>query len=251
MQEILKIKEAPINRFNNEEYAHFMNGANSLINVATTDKIGISAKFQKEFADKIVQLTESIRQRRVSHQTKELVIVDKERAKLIVYLFSSIRVERNSPVKDRNEAANYLYNETKNYKGIQNLPKRQCTQAVDGLLADLKKTQASDYLHKFGLEVTIQKLEEVNTKYKKLSNERAESQVEQKLDSPKNIRKAIDVYYDYLVTKASATNIVDETPESKQFVISINKWIEDSVTAYKKRVGHLKKELKYTETPAQ
>lgn len=235
MKEIVRIKEFRLDRLNNDEYAQFLRGTANLISVATLDKLGVEEELFREFMMRINQLTDSTRQSRSSKETKELKDLDKKRNELSVFLLSAFRLERKSPIKERKEAGEVLYDETKNYIGLQTLPSRQKSHVISGLIKDLLKSKNIVCINTLGLLKIVRELEEVNVSYQKTTEGRAESQVENVLINAKKIRLVSDKQYEDIVTWAFATNLVNPSPESKNFVVMQNKLIEDTANAYKQR----------------
>ncbi|GIZ15372.1 hypothetical protein RCZ15_19330 [Capnocytophaga catalasegens] len=242
MEEILKIKEARFSKLNHEEYTHFIRSAERLILTATPEKLGVSEDIVNEFSANIEKLTQVIRHSRVSNETAEMTKLDKQRDDVAVYLLTIVRNERKTPIEAKQKAAMALYNITKNYQGIQLLPKRRETQAIDSLLSDLSTSENAAYIAKLSLTDVVNQLSKINKRYDELTAQRADNQLAQNVESAKKIRIKTTEQYDTIVMYAFASSIINPSNESKVFVMSLNKLIDDTNTAYKRRMSRIKKE---------
>lgn len=237
MNAIVKILPINLQRLNNAEYTQFQSSVEKLVQTATPQKLGVSSQLFTEFKANIESLTDISNHSKTSNHTKDLENLDKERDGLAVYLLATFRNERRSPIEARKLAAISLYNTTKNYIGLQNLPNRQETQVIEGLIIDLEKPENTAHLTTLGLIEVVEKLKAKNLEYKELTQNRAEEQVTNKLESAKKIREKTNIQYDEIVTRAFVNSVAVPSEETANFVISINKLIEDTTNAYKQRMG--------------
>ena len=164
-------------------------------------------------------------------------VLDKERDSLAVYLLATFRTERKTPIENKRLAAISLYNATKNYIGLQNLPNRQETQVIEGLIADLEKPEYTVHIATLGLTEVVSALKAKNLEYKELTQDRAENQITNKLESAKKVREQTNLQYDEIITRAFVNSVAVPSEETANFVNSINKLIEDTTNAYKQRMG--------------
>ena len=100
---------------------------------------------------------------------------------------------------------------------------------------DLNKPENKEYVDTLELSEVIEKLDSINKEYKEITAERADNQLANKVDSFKIIRVDVDDLYEELSLRAFAENVVNPTEESKTFINSINKLIDDTNHAYKLR----------------
>ena len=96
------------------------------------------------------------------------------------------------------------------------------------------------YIETLSLVEAVDKLEEVNTKYNELKNERAENQIANNLGNTKEVRTITDKQYDIIVSRIFALNVITPTEDTKKFIVSINKLITDTLTSYKQRTNRNK-----------
>ena len=249
MEKIVKIKDIKLRNFNNAEYTQFLSNTEQLLQTAGAGHLRIDAGLLAEFRDNIQKLTDISFQSRASTETEELAKLDKQRDDLAVYLLAAFRVERKSPIIPRREAAAKLYTITKNYIGVQSLPNRQETQVLEGLVTDLEKPENQMLLINLNLAEVLSQLKNANYEYKRLTAGRADSQILNTVESAKKVRKLTDEQYDELITRAFVASVAFPSQETKAFVTSINKLIDDTRKAYKQRLAHTKKTEK--ENPAQ
>ena len=167
--------------------------------------------------------------------------IDKQRGEIVVYLFTMIRNERKTPLEAKRKAATALYNATKTFQGLQLLPNRSKTQAIESLLFDLSKPENAEHVRALMLSDVVSELSALNKKYDALIIQRADSQIENAVESPKKIRVQTNEQYDEISLRAMAFNIYQPSEESKNFMLSLNKLIEDTNVAYKQRLGRNKK----------
>lgn len=241
MSKIIKIKEAKFSKLTNDEYAHFVRSVEKLVVVATPKKLGVSEQLAQAFKANVERLTDASRHSRTSNETADLAKIDKQRGEIVVYLFTMIRNERKTPLEAKRKAATALYNATKTFQGLQLLPNRSKTQAIESLLFDLSKPENAEHVRALMLSDVVSELSALNKKYDALIIQRADSQIENAVESPKKIRVQTNEQYDEISLRAMAFNIYQPSEESKNFMLSLNKLIEDTNVAYKQRLGRNKK----------
>lgn len=235
MEMIVKVKNAKLAKLNGAEYIHFIDFIERLVETATPNKLGLSEEFFSDFKKRLEELRNSFNRSKVSEETNILNKLNNKRDKIIVYLFSNLRTEKVNPISDKSEIAENLYNNINSYNKLQNLPNRQKTQVIENLILDLNKPENKEYVDTLELSEVIEKLDSINKEYKEITAERADNQLANKVDSFKVIRVDVDDLYEELSLRAFAENVVNPTEESKTFINSINKLIDDTNHAYKLR----------------
>lgn len=235
---MLKIEDFALRkRLNNAEYLHFMSDTSDLVRSTGPEKLGISAEKSELMDKKVVYLKDIVAQSRTADQSAEMVVKDRERDDVVVYILGVFRVAKNSPIKATCEAGRSLYNATKPYIGCQELPHNQETELIRGLLVDLKKEDAVAHLATLALTPAVEQLNELNEEYAALSQERANWQQATKLDAAKVVRDEMEVLYDDMMSRAFAQNIVVPTEETAAFIASQNKLIADAKASFNLRMG--------------
>lgn len=235
MNTIIKVKELHLPKLNNAEYTQFLSNVQKLIEVATPQKLGFTEELFGGFKANIQTLTDIAKQSKTSDETAELNALDKKRDEEAVYLLTAIKNERKTPIEARKTAALSLYNLTKPYIGLQKLPHRQETQAIEGLIIDLEKPENAENITKLGLAEVLSALKATNLRYKELTAERAGNQVAIVMESAKEVRQRTDKQYDEIATRAFVASVANPTEETQNFISHLNKLIEDTQLAYKQR----------------
>lgn len=238
---ITKIEDIKLGRLNNAEYTQFLSNTEILITTATIEKLGIPKALFDKFKQNIAKLTDLAKKSKISKETQELEVLDKQRDELVVYLLTAFKNERKSPLTPRKEAANALYILTKPYIGIQSLPQRQETQHIESLLTDLEKQENTPHLTVLGLTDALASLKEINIKYKKLTADRTDSLSAQPTENSKDLRKQTDEQYQEIVLRAFAHSIALPTAETAAFVASLNQLVKETNNANKQRLAQAKK----------
>lgn len=239
MKAIIDVKSVKLNQLNNDEYAHFMKSVANLIQNATLEKLSLEENDFEEFQNKLELLTDVVRQTRSSAETKKIVDLDKQRTKMLSFLLSSIKIGRNNIDEVNKESSVLLYNDIKNYYGIQTLPSRQKSNAIDGLLKDLSKSKNVLHINRLRLSEVIIELNKCNQEHQRLVEGRAESQFVNVLPNAKRMRDELNEMYKYFVTCAFASNVVKSSLESLNFIGLLNKLIEDTMGANKQRLSQV------------
>lgn len=238
---ITKLEEIKLTKLNAAEYTQFLSNTINLITTATAEKLGLKETLFEDFKKNIAKLTDLSKQSKISKETQELELLDKQRDELVVYLLTSFKNERKSPLTPRKEAAEQLYILTKPYVGIQSMPYRQETQHIEGLLTDLEKPENKPSITTLGLTNAVEVLKTTNAKYKKLTADRTDSLSQLPTGNIKDCRKQTDEQYQEIVIRAFAQSVAIPTVETSAFITSMNQLIKETNTAYKQRIAQSKK----------
>ena len=237
MGSYLKIDSIRLGKFNNAEYTNFMQRTLTLVNNATPEKLGVGETLLDGFITDINKMTDIVAQSTASIETAQIHETDKQADSLIVYFHSTIRTNRTSPIAALRSAAEALYVKTKPYVGCQTLPQGQQIQKMRGLLMDVSTTEMTTHVETLGLTPIVTELATVTEQYASLLDQRAASQVANKLDAGKTVRTEMDELYDDLVTIAFVTSVATPSDEATAFVVAMNKLIADTNTAYNQRTA--------------
>lgn len=242
----LDISLPSFSRLNNDEYAQFLKSVLKLVETATIEKLAIPSELFYSIKQNVDLLTEASRQSRSSRQSEEIAMLDKQRTEQVSYLLSSFRLGKKSPLEMHKESAKMLLVEFKNYTGVQKLPTRQKSQAIDALLKDLSKPEVVKHLKVLGVSYSVSSLKEINEKYQKLVEVRAENQVSVNVINVKQVRKeSLNLYKD-LVRYSFAKNTIEPSSESASFIALLNKLMEDTMFANRQRMAIVSSNTKNT-----
>lgn len=241
MATILKPKSIYFGQLNNAEYTYFAGQIASRIMADGVEALHVSAETLAAYKANYDKMTDLVARSRISDETAEIAQVDSDEDALIVYLMGAIRNAKSSPISDKKTAGTTLYNATKPYTGMQRLPQRQQVQKVDGFLSDLAKEDLAAHIATLGLTEEVERLDFLNARYSTLLTKRAESQVANAVEASKPIRTEMDAQYDEMITTAWAFSIAAPSETLTNFIVFVNKLIDDTVTAYNQRTAQSSK----------
>ena len=227
-----KVRIINLQKLNNAEYAYFAQQVSNLIHEGTVEKLHVGAATLTAFDADLKLLTDIVAQSRISDETAEIAVIDKQTDDLITYIFSAIRSARQSPVAAQKAAATTLYNATKTYAGIQRMAQRQEVQQARGLLTDLAKPDLKAHVQTLALQPAVDQLSATITRYASLRESRAVSQLAANLGAAKPVREKRNAEYDEMTTVAFAFSIAAPAAELATFITKLNKLIDDTNTAY-------------------
>lgn len=237
MGKYLKIESIGLWKLNNAEYANLMNRTQAYVLVATAEKLGASETLMDTFISKLNLLNDIVAHSKASVETAKIQDIDKKARSLIVHLMKAFRTHRTSPMQNISTAAEILYLKTKPYVGCQKLPRGQVVQMIRGLIYDLSPEDMMAHLATLGLTAVLEELATTLAQYISLIDQRAASQIENKLEAGKTVRKEMDELYDDLTTIAFVTSVATPSPEATAFVVNMNKLIADTNAAFKQRTA--------------
>ena len=212
-----KINAISLKKLNNAEYAYFTQQVSNLIHEGTAEKLHVSAATLTAFDANLKLLTDIVAQSRISDETAEIEVVDKEADDLITYILSAIRSAKQSPVAAQKAAATTLYNATKPYAGIQQMAQRQEVQQARGLLTDLAKPELKAHVQTLALQAAVDQLKTTVDRYATLLESRSASQVAADLGAAKPVREKMNDEYDEMTTVAFAFSIAAPAAELTTF----------------------------------
>lgn len=235
-----KVKSISLSRLNNAEYTYFAQQVSNLIHEGTAEKLHVKTETLADFDANLKLLTDIVAQSRISDETAEIAVVDKEADDLITYILSTIRNGRQSPVAAQKSAATTLYNATKTYAGIQQMAQRQEVQQARGLLTDLAKDDLKAHVQTLALQSAVDQLSTTIDRYASLLESRATSQMAANLGAAKPVRLKMNAEYDEMTTVAFAFSIAVPATELTTFITKLNKLIDDTTTAYNQSRAQMK-----------
>ena len=247
MKTIVKIQSMGLDKLNNAEYSNFMSRFSSLVNKAgTKEEVPETSALGFEVADFLVfeedrsTLTDIVSKSRISLQTEDMGSYDKERDNWVVFLFSVLRTEKESPIATRRQAANILYKVLYPYAQCYRLPNQQETAQIDGLLMDIKKEENASLVKLLGLDEVVTGLEETNGMYAELTQQRTHDQAASQLEESKVVRNRMGEYYDYMVNVTFANSICYPSEIIDTFIKDLNALIDETRALYNQRIAQAK-----------
>ena len=237
MATILKPQSINFPRLNNAEYTYFAGQVMNRILADTAEALHVPTDTLTSYRAGYDKMVELVAQSRISEETAEIAEVDAEEDSIIVYINAAIRTAKSSPISEKKAAGTALYNATKPYIGVQRLPQRQQVQKVNGLLHDLAKEELAAHIATLGLTEEVDRLDFLNARYLDLLTSRADSQVANAVEASKPVRAEMDAQYDEMITTAWAFSIAVPSETLTNFIIFLNKLIDDTNTAYNQRMA--------------
>lgn len=213
--------------------------------------ISVSPELLEKLKDALARLRKLTNESRSNVETASLDEVDAARIEAITFALNHIENLTKSPVSATREAAVCLYNKSKAYKGTGLLSVNDRTQAIDGFLEDMSRTEFSEYITTLAFQPTLDALRELNDRYAQLVRAREEGmKALEKLGNTKAIRAELEDLYEEITDRAFATNLLNNTPEAADFIETINVRIKDAKKRLKWEESHKgEEEEPDTETP--
>lgn len=250
MGTLLKISTLALTNLNNAEYLSFMNSVVDLLppddgpeieslqlaaHEGGSPAIGLSAEFIQGFEKELALLSDAVNETRISQETEQAAVHEKNRDNLVVYITTRISRAGTLPLEAERDAGKFLYKVIKPYIGIARIPVAQETVQIQGLLLDLRKEENAPHVTTLGLDAYLAELESENNSYIALTASRTKNRAANKKDSGTVIRMRIDEMYDDLTLLAQSYNVVQPTEESGKFIAELNQLISETIAAYHQR----------------
>ncbi len=235
METIKKIQDISLGKLNNAEFSYFANQVTNRVMSIGVENLHIPTEVFDSYKELNGQLISLLGQSRTSEETAEITDIDMLEDEMIVSLMANIRNASSSPIASKKAAGTALYIICKPYTGLQRLPQRQQVQTVEGLLSDLDKGDYPKHLNTLGLKEEVAELKALNARYIELLDKRAKSQAENGLTDSKPIRLKMSELYDVICCHVFANNLLNPTTDLDEFIVFLNKLVNDVDTAYKHR----------------
>lgn len=245
-----KIKTIMLYTLNNAEYLAYMNSVLALLPnsggeedrpgvlalsdeepAAGAPEIGLSEEFINTMETDLVALADVVEESRISQETEEAAVHEKNRDNLVMYITTRIMRAGTLSLEAERDAGKFLYKVVKPYVGIARLPLAQETVKIQGLLIDLRKDENLPYVEALGLTAYLSELEKENNAYVSLTGQRTKSRAASKKESGAALRERIDVYYEDLVMLAQSYSVAVPSEAATTFVKNLNQLISETVAA--------------------
>lgn len=255
---IIKLQILDLPHLNNAEYKNFMERFFKMIPLRaasgeeerpgelsvlsgegnmTSDFVGITDEDKAAFDADMLLLTDVVNRSRTNDNTALLLDLDKRRDPLVSFIISTASIGRRSSNPAYGQACISLYNILKPYRGIQNIPLQQETAQIKGMLYDLDKPENKQKVTLLHLDDTVAELRDVNDEFDVLANNRANERAVNAVGTAKEIRRRLDVQYDYITTTIFAYSVAAPSDEATLFITQLNQLIDETRTAYNLRKG--------------
>ena len=166
-----------------------------------------------------------------SAYTTQLTAVDRQRDKVLTYIFSSVRSQKMAPTDAIAEAAIRLARVLKPYTGSQVVSYDEETANIRGLLEDLSK-QTTD-VTALGLTDAVTRLGALNTEFINLRAERRVESPEGDLPNSRVVRAETDAAYETVCCYIEAAFLYAATDEDRKAIANLIKELNKTTAAYK------------------
>ena len=216
----VKIKTSGM-QFNNGLHTQYHRELYRAITKEDVQKLHLAEALIKDWEKWIDIAIDVSRESAFSLFTKELTQKNKYRSHLMVYIFKSVRLQRQSPVEAVSKAANILYLQLKPYFGTQNSNHLAKGAYVEGLLLDINKYTAE--AQTLSLEPAINTLRSINEEYNQLWSKQLDESISRKLPPSREVRKHLDAIYREVSSYIQATYILATKEEDKRMILALVK----------------------------
>ena len=248
MSKILQLNECNWARLNNTEFAYVTNGTINRISAMGVEELHAPADAFAKYQERYAVLENLVALSRVADETAQIAEVDQQQDALLVYVMKVIRGARNTPLASKKTAGQALYNALKPYSGVHELPQRQQVQKVQGMLSDLAQPKLAAHIQTLGLTSEVEELTALNAQYTVLIDSRAEVQRINTMENAKAVRQELEALYKEITLTIWAFSIAMPSETLTNFILSMNKLLLDTKTAYNLRTAQSgKKEEDATE----
>lgn len=262
MGKYLKIKPLCCSKYNTGEYINFLRRCRYYLLLDAADSgndvpgslavrakapmeipyLGVAMSQVEELDSYIEQLADLNAQSRIFNETEKRNSLDEQRTDLASFVINRMQNSQRNTIENEMQAATQLLNLVKPYMKIPRLPNNQKTEAITGMITDLRKPENTDAVELLGLTSYVDKLEMLNEQYVSETHQMSQSRIKHASGSTKDIRKKCDSLLDDILTQAFAWSIVDASEKATNFIVNINNLITETNTAYNLRRGQGKKE---------
>ncbi len=220
-------------KLSNAAYGAFMQAVEKLILKGTCEKLSLDAVAFATFQEQLSKFIDLNRSSGQQALTKLLTELDYRRDQLLSYFFSKISLETSSPKEATRKAAESLFLLRKQYLGIQAKAQREESFLINGLLLDAEKEPYKAAITTLGLKESVEELKRLNADFETQLSQRAEAQLAQNPLPAKQLREALDAFYEQSSRRVDAFNLLTPNAESGAFIASLNKLIKDTNEAWK------------------
>ena len=175
-------------------------------------------------------------------ETAEMQELEQQRDVLGQYVIDTVRSAQSMPIASKAADARELWIVLSPYVGFYDMPNKQETAAIDGMVSDLEKEENTPRVASLGLTDFVAELKRVNTEYRALYIQRMEARNAGKTADSKTIRTEMDALYKFITTVAFAHNVVSPSEQIAAYISIVNALIGETNTAYNQRTGNTKAE---------
>ncbi len=215
----LKIDNGGYSQYDNSLHAQFHRTQYDYVAAVNIAKLNMPAEVLGEWKKNIDAEVEINKETEASIHTAKLLAKDRERDKLLTYLFGEIKNNKIAPDDLKQQAAEKLDVIIKPYYGIQKDPMESESLHIVGMQADLEKYPGE--VAALNLMPVVAKLYTVNDEFEKLRKERRE---ETGIITPLNsreIRLKTDESFSKVCIYILSANLHATTNEDRELISTL------------------------------
>ncbi|MBF1435364.1 MAG: hypothetical protein HXN43_01515 [Prevotella micans] len=215
----LKIDNGGYSQYDNSLHAQFHRTQYDYVAAVNIAKLNMPAEVLGEWKKNIDAEVEINKETEASIHTAKLLAKDRERDKLLTYLFGEIKNNKIAPDDLKQQAAEKLDVIIKPYYGIQKDPMESESLHIVGMRADLEKYPGE--VAALNLMPVVAKLYTVNDEFEKLRKERRE---ETGIITPLNsreIRLKTDESFSKVCIYILSANLHATTDEDRELISTL------------------------------
>lgn len=215
----LKIDNGGYSQYDNSLHAQFHRTQYNYVAAVNIAKLNMPAEVLGEWKKNIDAEVEINKETEASIHTAKLLAKDRERDKLLTYLFGEIKNNKIAPDDLKQQAAEKLDVIIKPYYGIQKDPMESESLHIVGMRADLEKYPGE--VAALNLMPVVAKLYTVNDEFEKLRKERRE---ETGIITPLNsreIRLKTDESFSKVCIYILSANLHATTNEDRELISTL------------------------------
>ena len=215
----LKIDNGGYSQYDNSLHAQFHRTQYDYVAAVNIAKLNMPAEVLGEWKKNIDAEVEINKETEASIHTAKLLAKDRERDKLLTYLFGEIKNNKIAPDDLKQQAAEKLDVIIKPYYGIQKDPMESESLHIVGMRADLEKYPGE--VAALNLMPVVAKLYTVNDEFEKLRKERRE---ETGIITPLNsreIRLKTDESFSKVCIYILSANLHATTNEDRELISTL------------------------------
>ena len=216
----LKIDNGGYSQYDNSLHAQFHRTQYDYVAAVNIAKLNMPAEVLGEWKKNIDAEVEINKETEASIHTANLLAKDRERDKLLTYLFGEIKNNKIAPDDLKQQAAEKLDVIIKPYYGIQKDPMESESLHIVGMRADLEKYPGE--VAALNLMPVVAKLYTVNDEFEKLRKERRE---ETGIITPLNsreIRLKTDESFSKVCIYILSANLHATTDEDRELISTLS-----------------------------
>lgn len=244
MDEIIEIQSVGLSRLDNAQHLTFHSRAYDLVNEYEPAKIGIPAPLKVEWKGNLGTEEDISKEVVAETLTKLIDDKDKERDRLLTYIFRTIRADLFSPEANEVAAAAELVLVASKYGQLQRESFDRESGHIAGLLIDLKKTEYASHVTTLRLDSAVAKLETANNEFEALYQQSVKAVKRSDLPRAAVVRPKTDANYNRVLLLLQAAYLSGaatiDRDALKKLARDLNSLIDKTETAYNQSLAQKK-----------